>query len=121
MTELDLLSSDPVRPHIPKLDVGKQVYVLDDKSAVICVCYCTQVPETEQELEQYKSDTGSVLVAYTYVGDASKIHRIYKEEIEDKFKNPELLNVVVHQKFGGSFQMFQSWMQSNRLFLSIYG
>ena len=65
--------------------------------------------------------TYSVLVAYTYVGDASKIHRIYKEEIEDKFKNPELLNVVVHQKFGGSFLMFQSWMQSNRLFLSIYG
>ena len=64
-SELDILSSDPVRPHIPKIDVGKQVYVLDDLSAVVCICYCTQVPSTEQELEQYRNDTGSIAVAYT--------------------------------------------------------
>tara|TARA_B100000941_G_C28473034_1_gene537537 strand:+ start:305 stop:742 length:438 start_codon:yes stop_codon:yes gene_type:complete len=64
-SELDILSSDPVRPHIPKIDVGKQVYVLDDLSAVVCICYCTQVPSTEQELEQYRDDTGSIAVAYT--------------------------------------------------------
>ena len=45
--------------------MGKQVYVLDDLSAVVCICYCTQVPSTEQELEQYRNDTGSIAVAYT--------------------------------------------------------
>ncbi len=63
--ELDILSGDPVRLHIPKIGPGKQVYVLDDLSAVICVCYCTRVPTTEQELEKYRDDTGSVVVAYT--------------------------------------------------------
>jgi len=63
--EQEVLDNDPVRPHINKIDVGKQVYVLDDLSAVICVCYCTQVPTTEQELEQYRDDNGSILVAYT--------------------------------------------------------
>ena len=63
--ELDILSGDPVRPHLNKLDTGKQVYVLDDLSAVICVCYCKQVPLTEEELEKYRDDTGSVVVAYT--------------------------------------------------------
>lgn len=65
MDELDILSSDPVRPHIEKTSVGKQVYVLDDKSAVICICYCTQIPMTEEELEEYKNDNGSIAVAYT--------------------------------------------------------
>ena len=63
--ELDILSGDPVRPHLNKIDTGKQVYVLDDLSAVICVCYCKQVPLTEEELEKYRDDTGSVVVAYT--------------------------------------------------------
>ena len=63
--ELDILSSDPVRPHLNKIDTGKQVYVLDDLSAVICVCYCKQVPLTEEELEKYRDDAGSVVVAYT--------------------------------------------------------
>ena len=63
--ELDILSNDPVRPHINKIDVGKQVLVLDDLSAVICICYCTRVPTTEEELEKFRNDTGSVAVAYT--------------------------------------------------------
>jgi hypothetical protein len=63
--ELDILSNDPVRPHINKIDTGKQVLVLDDLSAVICICYCTQVPTTEEELEKFRDDTGSVAVAYT--------------------------------------------------------
>ena len=93
MTELDLLSSDPVRPHIPKLDVGKQVYVLDDKSAVICVCYCTQVPETEQELEQYKSDTGSVLVAYTVWSNKKGAGRVIVNKLLEKVQKKELGNI----------------------------
>lgn len=63
--ELEILDKDPVRPHINKLEVGKQVYVLDDLSAVICICYCTQVPTTEEELEKFRDDTGSIAVAYT--------------------------------------------------------
>ena len=63
--EMDILKNDPVRPHLEKTSPGKQVYVLDDLSAVICICYCTQVPKTEEELEQYRDDTGSVVVAYT--------------------------------------------------------
>ena len=93
MTELDLLSSDPVRPHIPKLDVGKQVYVLDDKSAVICVCYCTQVPETDQELEQYKSDTGSVLVAYTVWSNKKGAGRVIVNKLLEKVQKKELGNI----------------------------
>jgi len=65
MNELGILSGDPVRPHIEKTSVGKQIYVLDDMSAVICICYCTQIPITEEELEKYKDDSGSIAVAYT--------------------------------------------------------
>ena len=93
MNELDLLLGDPVRPHIPKLDVGKQVYVLDDKSAVICVCYCTQVPETEQELEQYKSDEGSVLVAYTVWSSKKGAGRKIVNKLLDKVQQKELGNI----------------------------
>ena len=57
-TELDLLNNDPVRPHINKIDIGKQVYVLDDLTAVICICYCTDIPTNESELEEYRDDTG---------------------------------------------------------------
>ena len=64
-TELDLLNNDPVRPHINKIDIGKQVYVLDDLTAVICICYCTGIPTNELELEEYRDDTGTVAVAYT--------------------------------------------------------
>lgn len=64
-TELDLLNNDPVRPHINKIDIGKQVYVLDDLTAVICICYCTGIPTNELELEEYRDDTGKVAVAYT--------------------------------------------------------
>jgi len=65
INELDILSSDPVRPHINKVELGKQVYVLDDLTAVICICYCTNIPTDEKELEEYRDDTGSVAVAYT--------------------------------------------------------
>ena len=65
INELDILSSDPVRPHINKVDLGKQVYVLDDLTAVVCICYCTNIPTDEKELEEYRDDTGSVAVAYT--------------------------------------------------------
>ena len=63
--ELDLLDNDPVRPHINKIDIGKQVYVLDDLTAVICICYCTNIPTNEKELEEYRDDTGSIMTAYT--------------------------------------------------------
>ena len=64
--ETEVLKDDPVRPHIEKLDkVGKQVFVLDDLSAVICTCYCNDVPTTEAELEEYRNDLGTTLVAYT--------------------------------------------------------
>ena len=64
--ETEVLKDDPVRPHIEKLDkVGKQVFVLDDLSAVICTCYCNDVPTTEAELEEYRNDLGTTLIAYT--------------------------------------------------------
>ncbi len=52
--ELEILKNDPVRPHLEKLGSGKQVYVLDDLSAVICVCHCKEVPTSEEELELYR-------------------------------------------------------------------
>ena len=84
--ELDILKNDPVRPHLEKTSVGKQVYVLDDLSAVICVCYCTQVPTNEEELELYKSDTGSVLVAYTVWSNKSGAGRTIVNELLDLVK-----------------------------------
>tara|TARA_B100000965_G_scaffold393234_1_gene403765 strand:+ start:5170 stop:5580 length:411 start_codon:yes stop_codon:yes gene_type:complete len=63
--ELDILKEDPVRPNVEKIGKGKQVYVLNDLSAVVCVCYCKEVPTTEEELEEYKEEYGDIAVAYT--------------------------------------------------------
>ena len=52
--ELEILKEDPVRPHLEKIGSGKQVFVLDDLSAVICVCHCKEVPTSEEELELFK-------------------------------------------------------------------
>ena len=66
VNETEVLKDDPVRPHIDKLDKsGKQVYVLDDLSAVICTCLCNDVPTTEKQLEDLRNDLGNILVAYT--------------------------------------------------------
>ena len=85
--ELDILSSDPVRPHLNKIDIGKQVYVLDDLSAVICVCYCTQVPTTEYELEEYRDDTGSIVVAYTVWSNKPGAGRAIVNELLELMSN----------------------------------
>jgi hypothetical protein len=54
---LDLLSQDPVRPHIPAVDrVGdnKVIFVLsnenDEVRAITCVSYQSSIPSSEQEL-----------------------------------------------------------------------
>lgn len=85
--ELDILSGDPVRPHLNKIDTGKQVYVLDDLSAVICVCYCKQVPLTEEELEKYRDDTGSVVVAYTVWSSKKGAGRAIVNELLELMSN----------------------------------
>jgi len=85
--ELDILSSDPVRPHLNKLDTGKQVYVLDDLSAVICVCYCKQVPLTEEELERYRDDTGAIVVAYTVWSSKKGAGRAIVNELLELMSN----------------------------------
>ena len=89
MEELDILKSDPVRPHITKLDSGKQVYVLDDLSAVICICYCTQVPIDENELEKYRDATGSVAVAYTVWSNKQGAGRTIVNELLEIMKNKQ--------------------------------
>ena len=61
------------------------------------------------------------LVAKAYVGDASKIFKAYRDEIERHFHNPQVLQLVVEKKFNGSFSTFESWKRSNRLALRIYG
>ena len=61
------------------------------------------------------------LVAKAFVGDASKIFKAYRDEIERHFDNPQVLHLVVEKKFNGSFSTFQSWKRSNRLALRIYG
>ena len=93
--ELDILKNDPVRPHLEKTSVGKQVYVLDDLSAVICVCYCKQVPTNEEELELYKSDTGSVLVAYTVWSNKSGAGRTIVNELLDLVKTKKQIKQLV--------------------------
>ena len=83
MDELDILKNDPVRPHIEKLDVGKQVYILDDLSAVICTCYCNDIPTTEEELEKFKDTDGNILVAYTVWSSAKGAGRKIVLELRD--------------------------------------
>lgn len=87
--ELDILDYDPIRPHVNKIDVGKRVYVLDDLSAVICVCYCNDVPCNEFELENMRDVEGKILVAYTVWsnsrGGGSKIiMALYDLSLKDK-------------------------------------
>eukprot|EP00943_MAST-04B_sp_MAST-4B-sp1_P005694 g5694.t1 len=63
----------------------------------------------------------SVFVSKVMVGDASLIFKIYQNEIERHFNNPEILNVIVHKKFNGSYDTFNAWRQASRLSLKIYG
>ena len=63
----------------------------------------------------------SVIVSKVMVGDASLIFKIYQNEIERHFNNPEILNIIVHKKFNGSYEMFNAWRQASRLSLKIYG
>jgi Zn-finger protein len=93
--ELEILDKDPVRPHINKLEVGKQVYVLDDLSAVICICYCTQVPTTEEELEKFRDDTGSIAVAYTVWSNKQGAGRAIVNELLELMKAKDGINRLV--------------------------
>ena len=85
MTELDILNDDPVRPHVQKHGLGKQVYVLDDLSAVICICYCNTVPRTEKQLEDYKDIEGNIAVAYTVWSNQKGAGQKIITEIRNKF------------------------------------
>tara|TARA_B100001250_G_scaffold405156_1_gene422177 strand:- start:15781 stop:16194 length:414 start_codon:yes stop_codon:yes gene_type:complete len=83
--EMDILKEDPVRPNVDKTGKGKQVYVLDDLSAVVCVCYCKDVPTTEIELEEYKEEYGDIAVAYTVWSNKPGAGREIIFELRDLF------------------------------------
>ena len=93
--ELDILKNDPVRPHIEKLDVGKQVYVLDDLSAVICTCFCNDIPTTEEELEQFKDIDGNILIAYTVWSSAKGAGRKIVIALRDLILKNESIDRLV--------------------------
>jgi hypothetical protein len=63
--------------------------VLDDLTAVICVCYCTHVPTTEQELEKYQNETGSVAVAYTVWSSKKGAGRAIVNKLADLMKGKQ--------------------------------
>jgi len=69
--EQHLLKDDPVRPHISYADrtrTGCVVNVLEEENqvkAIICTALCTEVPTNEQQLKEFTSLTGDILVAYT--------------------------------------------------------
>ena len=69
--EQHLLKDDPVRPHIPyadRISKGCMVNVLEEENqvkAIICTALCTEVPNNEQQLKEFTSPTGDILVAYT--------------------------------------------------------
>ena len=92
--ELDLLDNDPVRPHINKIDIGKQVYVLDDLTAVICICYCTNIPTNEKELEEYRDDTGSIMTAYTVWSSKKGAGRTIVNNLLDIAKDKHVKQLV---------------------------
>ena len=57
--------------------------------------YCTQVPTNEEELELYKSDTGSVLVAYTVWSNKSGAGRTIVNELLDLVKTKKQIKQLV--------------------------
>lgn len=68
---MNLLSEDPVRPHIPHIDrVGdnKDIFVFRDEEdkvkAITCVSYQTEIPTNETELFQVTSEP-TVAIFYT--------------------------------------------------------
>ena len=70
-TLFNLLSEDPVRPHIPhteRLVKNKDVFVLRDETdkvqAITCVSYQEYIPETESGLFVY-TNTPCIAVFYT--------------------------------------------------------
>lgn len=69
---LGYCKDDPVRPHLElawRADKGREVYALQNDAgeldAVICVAYCTAVPENEQQLDELSNVNGNVAVFYT--------------------------------------------------------
>lgn len=95
VNETEVLKDDPVRPHIDKLDKsGKQVYVLDDLSAVICTCLCNDVPTTEKQLEDLRNDLGNILVAYTVWSNKKGAGRDIVNQLLDVAKEKNIKRLV---------------------------
>ena len=95
INETEVLKNDPVRPHIDKLDkAGKQVYVLDDLSAVICTCLCNDVPTTEKQLEDLRNDLGNILVAYTVWSNKKGAGRDIVNQLLDVAKEKNIKRLV---------------------------
>lgn len=95
INETEVLKNDPVRPHIDKLDkAGKQVYVLDDLSAVICTCLCSDVPTTEKQLEDLRNDLGDILVAYTVWSNKKGAGRDIVNQLLDVAKEKNIKRLV---------------------------
>ena len=95
INETEVLKDDPVRPHIDKLDKsGKQVYVLDDLSAVICTCLCNDVPTTEKQLEDLRNDLGNILVAYTVWSNKKGAGRDIVNQLLDVAKEKNIKRLV---------------------------
>jgi len=69
--ERDLITEDPVRPHIPfekRVGGGRSIVVLENNDrvdAVVCFALCKDVPITEQEMFELSDPEGTVCVAYT--------------------------------------------------------
>jgi len=69
--ERELITEDPVRPHIPfekRIGNGRSVVVLEEDNqvgAVVCFALCKDVPITEQEMFDLADPEGTVCVAYT--------------------------------------------------------
>jgi hypothetical protein len=86
-SEKQLLKDDPVRPHIPYVDrtrTGCVVNVLEEENqvkAIICTALCTEVPTNEQQLKEFTSPTGDILVAYTVWSYSKGAGRIIINEL----------------------------------------
>ena len=99
--ELEILDKYPVRTHINKLEAGKQVYVLDDLSAVICIAYTNEVPTNEKQLEYYTQAAcqdgqhGSIAVAYTVWSSKKGAGRTIVNELADVMKAKDGINRLV--------------------------
>ena len=99
--ERDLITEDPVRPHIPfekRIGNGRSIAVLENDNrvgAIVCYALCKDVPLSEQEMFELSDPEGDVCVAYTVWSYSKGAGRTIINELRDNAQEMYALNRIV--------------------------